>query len=433
MAACQECAGPEILANPRGFGKANLILLLIAAGFFVSPPLIFNYIRDRGIRMAKDYYETLGVGRGAGADEIKSAYKGLAKKYHPDVNKEKGMEEKFKEIQHAYAILGDAGKRAQYDQFGADFEKGGAGGGFSGFQGFEGGFGGAGTNFEDIFESMGFGSGFSDLFGQGFSGQRRGPQRGQDIALRLNLTFEEAAFGTTKEIEIERVEECEACSGSGAKPGTRPTQCTTCHGSGVERATRRTFLGTISTQMPCHRCSGKGEIIGDLCSACSGTGKAKRRKKITVDIPEGVDSGNQLRVGGQGNAGGRGASRGNLVLVISVQPHRIFRRNGTDIYMEAPISFSEAALGAEVEVPTLSGKARLHIPQGTQSGTVFRMAGKGIKELEGSSHGDQFVKATVKTPQKPSKKEKELLEKLAGEEKVAKERKGLFDKLKGMF
>ncbi len=387
--------------------------------------------------MAKDYYDILGVGRGAGAEDIKAAYKRLAKKYHPDVNKEKGAEEKFKEIQHAYDVLGDEAKKNQYDQFGPEFEKAGFGsgpGGFSGFSGFEGGFSGfRGGDFENLFESMGFGTGFSDLFGGDFSGQRREPQAGRDIAVRLDLTFEEAAFGTKKEIEIERIEECENCSGTGTRPGTKAEQCGVCHGSGYERSTRRTFLGTISTQTPCRRCRGTGQVVNDPCNVCSGTGKVAHRKKITVHVPEGVDNGNQLRLAGQGNIGEKGGRVGHLIVVISVKPHPVFRRDGTDIYMEVPVSFSETALGTEVEVPTLHGKARLKVPPGTQSGTVFRMAGRGIKDLHGSGHGDQYVKAVVKTPEKLSKKEKELFEKLASEENIGKTRKGLFDSLKGMF
>ncbi len=383
--------------------------------------------------MAKNYYNILGVSRSAGDEEIKSAYKKLAKKYHPDVNKDHGSEEKFKEVQEAYSVLSDSGKKSQYDRFGADFEKyGGGQGGFSGFGG-QGGFGAA-PDLEDLFESMGFGGGgFSDLFGGSMGGQRQGPKRGQDIAVRLEISFEEAVFGAKKDIELERVEECDNCKGSGARPGTKVIACDVCHGSGVENSVRRTFLGTIQTQTTCRRCRGSGQAVGDPCPVCSGAGRVSRRKKITVEIPEGVDSGTQLRLKNQGNAGEKGAGRGNLIVVLNVLPHEIFKREGNDVYIEIPVSYSEAALGTEVEIPTLKGKAALKVPAGTQSATTFRMHGKGVKSLQGSGHGDQYTKVVVKTPEKLTKKQKELLESLGREEKIQKERKGLFGKLEGMF
>lgn len=379
--------------------------------------------------MAKDYYAILGVAKGASQDEIKAAYKKLAKEYHPDLNKEKGAEEKFKEVQHAYSIIGDEEKRRNYDQFGESSEK------FSGFGGFNaGGFQNADFDFEDIFESMGFGSGFSDIFGRGGGAQRgRRSSRGQDIALKMTLGFEQAAFGVKKDLEIERVEDCNNCKGTGARPGTKVVQCPKCRGSGMERQVRRTFIGVIQTQTTCSRCQGSGQSTDDPCPVCSGSGKISRKKKITIDIPAGVDSGTHVRVQGQGNAGEHGAGSGDLVIVVLVEPHEIFKRDGADIYMEAPLSFGESALGTALEIPTLTGKAKVTIPAGTQSGTIFKLKGKGIKALNRNEHGDQYVKVIVHTPTRLSKKEKELLEALEKEEKTSSERKGFFGKFKDLF
>ncbi|MBI4210744.1 MAG: molecular chaperone DnaJ [Candidatus Diapherotrites archaeon] len=378
--------------------------------------------------MAKDYYETLGIQRNASQEEITRAYKELAKKYHPDISKERGAEEKFKEVQHAYSVLGDGQKRRNYDQFGSEAER------FSGFSGFNaGGFSNTEADFSDIFESFGFGRGFSDIFGAEFGGGRAGPRRGENMAVRLNLTFEEAAFGTKKEIELERIEECGNCHGSGARPGTSIETCRVCGGSGMERSTRRTFLGVIQTQSTCRKCRGSGETVSDPCPECSGKGNVHRRKKITISVPEGIDTGQQLRLKGQGNYGEKGAGRGDLIAIVYVEPHEIFRRDGTDIFMEAPLSFSEAALGAAIEVPTLKGKAKLRIPAGTQGGTIFKMTGKGVKAVDRNAYGDEYVKVLVRTPEKPSKRERELLEKLAEEEEVSRKRNSFFDRFKGMF
>ncbi|HLC78974.1 MAG TPA: molecular chaperone DnaJ [archaeon] len=378
--------------------------------------------------MANDYYEILGIPKGANAEEIKKAYKALAKKYHPDINKEKGAEEKFKEVQHAYSILGDEQKRKNYDQFGQQSER------FSGFEGFDaGGFSNSEFDFGDIFESFGFGKGFGDVFGEQFSRQR-GPARGQDIAIRLNLSFEESAFGAKKEIELERVEECSNCKGSGERPGTSSEQCDVCAGSGVERVTRKMGpFGVMQTQMTCRNCRGSGQIVKDPCPVCEGSGNVRKRKKITITVPAGVDSGSQLRMKGQGNYGERGAGRGDLIAIIYVEPHEIFKRDGNDIYMEVPLSFSEAALGTTIDVPTLSGRAKLKIPQGTQSATIFKMQGKGIKIINRNEHGDQFVKVVVRTPEKLSKKHREFFEQLSKEEEIAKTRQGFFERFKGIF
>jgi len=372
--------------------------------------------------MTKDYYNILGVSRGTSQEEIKKAYKKLAKKYHPDISKEPDAEQKFKDVQHAYSVLGDEQKRRNYDQFGEQAERFGGGGGFQGFGGFE-----------DIFESFG-GGGFSDIFGSAFGfGGRRGPRRGEDIAFRLNLSFEEAAFGTEKEIEIQRVEVCDTCNGSGAKPGAKISTCSICHGSGIERKVRKTFLGVIQTQNTCSKCGGQGKIPEENCNTCNGEGRVKKKKKLKVKVPAGIDTGNHLRLKEQGNVGEEGAQTGDLIAVIYIEPHEVFKRDGFDIFMELPISFSEAALGSEIEVPTLKGKAKLKIPEGTQSGTLFKMKGKGIKHINRDAYGDEFIKAEVRTPEKMSKKMKKLLEELREEEKTQKERKGIFGKIKGIF
>ncbi len=370
--------------------------------------------------MATDYYSTLGVQKGASQDEIRRAYKKLAKKYHPDINKESEAEQKFKDIQHAYSTLGDEQKRRNYDQFGEQSERFGGGGGFSGFGG------GQDFDFSDIFNSFG-GGGFSDIFGGG----RRGPQRGENIVLKMGLTFEEAVFGTKKEVEIERISKCDVCDGTGAKPGTRVTTCSTCAGTGIEKKIRKTFLGMIQTQGTCSECKGKGKTISEHCQECNGKGKVLKKKKITITIPEGIDTGNNLHVRGQGHEGDAGA--GDLIVIIYVEPHEIFKRDGYDVFMEAPISFSEAALGSEIEVPTLKGKAKLKVPAGTQSTTLFKMKGKGIKHVNYNTYGDQYIRVLVKTPKKPSKKMKELFEQLKKEEETQKNRKGIFGKIKGFF
>ncbi|MCR4335519.1 MAG: molecular chaperone DnaJ [archaeon] len=373
--------------------------------------------------MAKDYYDTLGIQRGTSQEEIKKAYKKLAKKYHPDISKEENAEQKFKDVQHAYSVLSDDAKRRNYDQFGEQAERFGGQGGFQGF-------GGEGFDFSDIFEQFGFGNqGFSDIFGGG----RRGPRRGEDIIFKLSLNFEDAAFGTKKEITVDRIEECDNCHGSGARPGTKIITCDVCHGSGVEKQLRRTFLGTIATQSTCRKCRGLGESVDDPCPVCSGSGREHKKKKISITIPAGIDSGNHLRLRDQGNEGEKGAIKGDLIAVIFVEPHEVFKRDGFDIFMELPISFSEAALGDDIEVPTLKGKAKLKVPSGTQSGTLFKMKEKGIQKLQRKDFGDQYVRVVVKTPEKMSKKMKELLEKLQEEEETAKNRKGIFGKLKGIF
>lgn len=368
------------------------------------------------------HYETLGLKKGATLDEIKKAYKELAKKYHPDVSKEHEAEKKFKEINEAYSILSDSEKKENYDNYGDNYKN------FSGYN--QQGFGqGTDFDFEDIFNQFGFGgSGFSDL-NEMFGGGRRGARQdnGSNIKAEMNLNFEEAVFGTTKEINYERVEKCTKCEGSGAEGELK--QCPTCHGKGVEVRQQRTPFGVFQSQSVCHTCHGKGKIPDKECKECDGNGFITKRTRLSVKIPAGVNTGNHLRMAGKGNEGRHGS--GDLFLVIFVESHEIFKRDEEDIYAEIPISFTEAALGASVEVPTLDGKADLKIPAGTQTGTIFKMKGKGIKRLNKEGHGDEYIKVIIETPKNITKKQKELLDALEKEFKTAKKRKGLFDKILG--
>ncbi|EEG78051.1 molecular chaperone DnaJ [Dethiobacter alkaliphilus] len=372
--------------------------------------------------MAKrDYYEVLGVSKDASAEEIKKAYRRLARKYHPDVNPDdKSAEEKFKEVKDAFDVLSDSNRRAQYDQFGHAAEEGGFGaGGFGGQGGFQG-FGG----FEDIFDTF-FG-------GAQRGGRRNGPQRGNDLRYDMEITLEEAAFGLETTVDIPRSETCETCSGSGAKPGTQPETCAHCNGTGQEQVMRNTAFGRFVSVKPCDVCRGEGKIIKERCPDCHGNGQVRRERKIEVKIPGGVDTGSRLRVSGEGEAGLRGGPPGDLYIVLHVRPHEVFKREGNDIIVEMPISFAQATLGTELEVPTLDGKARVKVPEGTQPGTLFRLRGKGIPHLRGYGRGDQHVRVAVKIPKKLSGKQKELVRQyaeLAGEE-VLPQDKGIINKMK---
>lgn len=359
----------------------------------------------------KDYYQTLGVERGASADEIKKAYRQLAKKYHPDLNRDdENAAQKFKEVNEAYQILSDDQKRAQYDQFGSSAFDGSSGAG-SGYGGFGGsGFGG----FEDIFESF---------FGGGAS-RRRGPARGSDIETSIRIDFEEAAFGVKKDITINRYESCDACEGTGAKKGTGKRTCPTCGGSGQVRHSMGGFLN-ITT---CQQCGGSGEIIDDPCEVCGGTGKVSRKRTISINIPAGINDGQTLTLYGQGNAGDQGAPVGALLIYVRVKPHKRFKREGADLYLEMPISFGQAALGCELQVPTLEGEVKYKIPAGTQTGTVFRLREKGIKYLRQDRKGDLFVEVNVEIPRKLTERQKELIAELEGMEKPEKRNKGIFRK-----
>ena len=345
----------------------------------------------------KDYYDVLGVERGADEKAIKRAYKKLAMQYHPDRTKgDKAKEEKFKEIQEAYEILGDKEKRAAYDQYGhAAFEQGGMGGG-----GFGGGFSGA--DFGDIFGDM-----FGDIFGGGGRGRQR-VVRGEDLRYDIQITLEEAVKGTTKDIQINTLAHCDSCDGSGAEKGSKIETCPSCHGSGRVRRQQGFFV----TEAVCPTCHGSGKKIEKPCKSCHGEGRVHKKKNLSVKIPAGVDTGNQLRLSGEGAAGENGAPAGDLYVVIHVKEHHIFERDGNNLYCEVPISFSMAALGGEIEVPTLDGKVKLKIPAETQTGKLFRMRGKGVSSTRSGYSGDLICRVVIETPVNLNKEQKELLEKL---------------------
>lgn len=370
----------------------------------------------------RDFYEVLGVNKGASDDEIKKAYRKLAKKYHPDLNPDdSSAEQKFKEVSEAYEILSDKEKRARYDQFGhagvdPNFGAGGNTGGFGGFGGFDMG---------DIFGDI-FGGGFGGFGGR--SSTRRGPQRGSNVSAEVTITFKEAAFGCEKEINLYRIETCPDCSGSGAKPGTEVTTCSVCGGRGQVTTTQRTILGNMQTVTTCSACGGKGKVAKEPCGKCAGKGRVKKGRKIKVKIPAGIDDGQTISLSGQGNAGEQGAPSGDLYVSVYVKPSSTFERNGFDVSYKMDISFAEAALGATVEVPTLDGKVKYEIPEGTQPGTVFRFKGKGIPYLKRSGRGDQYVMVNVVVPKKLSGKQKELLREFAGMTNGKEKSKGFFDK-----
>lgn len=372
-----------------------------------------------------EFYDRLGVSKDASQAEIKKAYRKMSKKYHPDINKEPGAEEKYKEIQEAYETLGDEQKRAAYDQYGPAGANGGFGGGAGGFGGFDGaGFGG----FEDI---------FSSFFGGG-GGMRNpnAPRQGDDLQYRVNLTFEEAVFGVEKEVVYNRESTCSTCHGSGAKPGTSPVTCSRCHGSGVINVDTQTPLGMMRRQVTCDVCHGKGKEIKEPCHTCHGTGHEKKTHKVSVKIPAGVETGQQIRLQGQGEAGFNGGPYGDLFVIINVLPSNKFERNGSTIYYTMNISFVQAALGDTVEVPTVHGNVEMVIPAGTQTGKTFRLKGKGAPRLRGGSQGDQLVTVKIVTPTKLNDAQKEALlafAKASGDEKVAPQKKGFFDKVKDVL
>lgn len=343
----------------------------------------------------RDYYEVLGVDRNASTEEIKKAFRKLAFQYHPDRNKDDGAEEKFKEVNEAYQCLSDPDRRASYDQFGHSGEEGIFGRGFEGFD-----FGGLGN----IFDAF---------FGGGATTTRPGPRQGTDLRYHLNITFEEAAFGVEKEITIARTEVCTQCQGVGAKPGTQPSQCPDCNGSGQVRRVQRTIFGRFVNTSTCGRCHGEGRIITEPCPQCRGTGREKVKRDIKVKVPAGIDNGQQIRLGGEGEVGMRGGPAGNLYIAVSVQEHEFFIREGDDIHYELPLNFVQAALGAEVEVPTLEGTEKLKIPAGSQTGAIFRLKGKGFPHLRRGGQGDQMVSLRLITPDSLNKKQRQLLSELA--------------------
>ena len=372
----------------------------------------------------KDLYEALGLQKGASDEEIKKAYRKLAKKYHPDLNPgDKTAEEKMKEVNAAYEILSDPEKKARYDQFGhagVDPSYGGGGGQYSGFEDFD------------------LGSIFDSFFGGGMGGgqpRRSGPRKGESIRASVTLTFEEAAFGCQKQITVNRVETCPDCGGSGAKAGTSAETCPDCHGTGQIKTTQRTILGMMSTSSPCSRCRGTGKIIKDPCPSCRGAGSLRKQRMITVQIPAGIDHGQTISVRGEGNAGQNGGPAGDIFVTVNVTPHEIFKRRGQDVMVELPVTFVQAALGAELEAPSIDGKISYNMPEGTQPDTVFRIRGKGIPNLNGRGRGDQFIKVKIEIPRNLTREQKDILrqfEETAGDAQFG-EKKGFFEKMKDLF
>ena len=347
----------------------------------------------------RDYYEVLGVQKNANADEIKKAYRKAAKACHPDLHPDdKEAEARFKEVNEAYEVLSDPQKRARYDQFGFNDPTMGGGAGGSGF----GGFGG----FEDIFD-MFTGGGFGGGSSRGRS--QNAPQRGSDLQYNLTLTFEEAAFGCRKEFKFQRSAVCDACAGTGAKPGTQPQTCPTCHGSGQQRVTMNSPFGQVQTMRTCPTCGGKGKIIHQPCKSCGGAGSVRRQRKLTVSIPAGIDNGQAVSLRGQGGAGKNGGPAGDLLISVTVRPHEFFKRDGTSVYLEHPVTFLQATLGAELEIPTIDGKVKWSLPAGTQPGTTFRLRGKGIPSVNGRGRGDQYVTVNVQVPTGLTHEQKEAL------------------------
>lgn len=353
----------------------------------------------------RDYYEVLGVSKSATADEIKKAYRKITKENHPDLHPgDKACEERFKEANEAYEVLSDEEKRRKYDQYGhAAFDPNAGFGGGAGFEGF-GGFGDLG----DI---------FGDIFGFGGGGSRRAnpnaPRKGDNIRTSVTISFEEAAFGCKKEVNVPRVEQCSDCKGTGCAPGTTAEVCPDCSGTGTVRTTQRSPFGMVQSTAPCTKCGGKGKIIHQPCKTCRGMGMVRRQHKINVDIPAGIDDGQAISQRGKGNDGVNGGPAGDLLISVVVRAHDRFERDGNSVLLEQPISFAQAALGAEIEVPTLDGKVKMSIPEGTQPGATFRLRGKGIPYLRGSGRGDQFVTVTIAVPKGLSGAQKELLRKYA--------------------
>ncbi len=370
----------------------------------------------------RDYYEVLGVERGASDADIKKAYRKLAKQYHPDMNPgDKAAEAKFKEANEAYEILSDSQKRAQYDQFGhAGTDPNGFGGGFS--SDFD--FGGIGDIFESFFGGAGFG---------GRSARSKGgPQKGADLKYAMEIAFEEAAFGVEREISINRMENCGTCSGSGSKPGSTSSTCKHCNGTGQIQYKQSTPFGQFVNVKTCDVCHGEGKIITDPCPKCNGKGRIRKSVKIKINVPAGIDDGQTISLRGEGEPGTKGGPSGDLFITMRVKPHALFQRQGNDVVCEMPITFVHAVLGCELEVPTLDGKVKYSIPEGTQTGSVFRLKAKGIPFLRGNGRGDQYVKVNVEVPKKLNEKQKALLKEfaeLSGDD-CHEQRKSFFDKMK---
>jgi molecular chaperone DnaJ len=370
----------------------------------------------------RDYYEILGVGRSATADEIKSTYRRLARQHHPDVNPDDPeAEARFKEINEAYEILSEPAKRERYDRFGH------AGGSDTGGDfGFGGGMGG----FGDILD-MFFGSG-----GREYGTAAAGAERGADLRYDMEITLEEAAFGAEKTVPITRLETCGRCQGSGQKEGTTPETCGTCRGSGQVRSTQSTFLGTFSTVTACPRCNGRGRVVRDPCVQCNGQGRERKSKKFSVKIPAGVEEGARIRYSGEGEGGVRGGGPGDLYVIFHLKPHPVFERHGRDLACEVTVSVAKAALGGQIEVPTLDGTETLHLPEGTQPGDVFRLRGKGMPEIGRTARGDEHVIVQVEVPTQLNERQKQALRDFAaasGEEVGEASEPGVFEKIRNIF
>ncbi|MGD2048514.1 MAG: molecular chaperone DnaJ [Chloroflexota bacterium] len=368
----------------------------------------------------RDYYEVLGVERSASKDDLKRAYRRMARKYHPDVNKDSGSDERFKEINEAYEVLSNDSTRAAYDRFGhAGVQGAGAGAGFNDFSGF--------GSVADIFEE--FFTGFGTR-------RRRGPRRGGDLRYDLTITFEEAVFGIEKEIQVRRPEICPQCYGSGAEPGTNPVRCTNCNGTGEVRQMRQSFLGSFVNVTTCHVCGGSGETIPTPCTVCNGQKQIQQTRTLNVKVPPGVDNDTQIRLSGEGTPGTEGGPPGNLFVVLHVEKHEFFRRRGDDILLEMEINVAQAALGDEIKVPTVDGEETLKIPAGTQTGSVFPLRGRGVPHLRRSGRGDQLVITHVAVPKKMTSEQKELMEKLArtlGKEVIPQREKSILGQLKDVL
>ena len=371
----------------------------------------------------RDFYEVLGVKKGASEDELKKAYRKLAKENHPDLHPgDKECEARFKEINEAYEVLSDPDKRAKYDQFGHaafDPSQGFGGGGFGGFEGF-GGFG-------DIFSDI-FGGGFG--FGGGGGRNPNAPRKGDNLRATVNIKFEEAAFGVKKEVFVSKIEQCPDCKGTGCAEGTTAEVCPDCKGTGTVMSTKRTPFGMVQSSEQCPKCKGRGKIIHSPCKTCRGMGSVRRQHKVTVSVPAGIDDGQTISLRGQGNAGLNGGPAGDLLITVLVQPHARFERDGASILLDQEVSFAQAALGAEVEVPTLDGKVKLNIPEGTQTGTTFRLKGKGVPFLRNGGRGDQFVTVKVAVPRGLSSAQKDALRQYAETMGETVEQKNIFGKRK---
>jgi molecular chaperone DnaJ len=376
----------------------------------------------------RDYYEVLGVSKDASSDDLKKAYRKLAKQYHPDMNPgDKTAETKFKEVNEAYEVLNDPAKRQRYDQFGhagVDPSYGGGGAGYGG-----GGFGGFDVG--DIFESF-FGGGFSGFGGSSRTRNPNGPIRGNDINVTLGLSFMEAAKGCKQQIQVQRLEKCDVCGGSGAKSGTTAETCTECGGTGQVKVSQRTPIGVIQTTRTCSKCSGKGKVIKEPCPDCRGMGRVRHTRTLEVSVPAGIDDGQTFVLRGQGDQGVNGGPSGDVNIMVTLRPDTLFERDGFDVWCDIPITFSQAVLGDEITVPTIDGKVKYTVPEGTQSGTVFRLRNKGIQYVNGRGRGDQYVKVNIEVPRNLTGKQKEALRKFEelSTEKNYEKRRSFFDKLK---